>query len=255
MPIYPSNVVLLEIIQHNRIHYSKIIKRDYKDFYDLLRNNSTKRFSEILYLHLYPGNYTCKFCGGNNVTFMEITTGYKQYCSRQCLNNSPEHKIGIKKFCSKKENTDARKLKASNTCLENSGYSHHMHNPTIKSRISSKSKETLRKKYFVEFAPGLTQKQYTRKCRHYTNTVYNNYKEIIDPSNIRSREFVLDHIYSIFEGWKNNVPYDIICHPTNLRIIPKDENSRKISRCDKTLTDLYTDSECFSVKQLLGART
>lgn len=59
--------------------------------------------------------------------------------------------------------------------------------------------------------------------------------------NKRSKDFHLDHIYSISEGFKNNIPPEIIGHWTNLRLIPKIENSSKGSRCHKTKEQLYED--------------
>ena len=255
MNIYPTNNEILDILQNHKCSYNMIIKRKFPDFYIELTKNSNKRFAELLYLYLNPGSYACKQCGGKDVTFMEITTGYKKYCSMKCLNNSPEHKTGIKKFCSNELNNTARKLKGHKTYKEKTGYDYPMQDPLFKEASVKHMTTLMREKYFVEFRPGLTKKQYTRKCRHFTNTVYKEYKNIIDPLSMRSREFVLDHIYSIFEGWKNNVPFDIICHPSNTRIIPKQENSSKISRCDKTLTELYEDCKCFSVKYLLDGST
>lgn len=60
-------------------------------------------------------------------------------------------------------------------------------------------------------------------------------------SNKRSKDFHLDHIYSISEGFKNNIPPEIIGHWTNLRLIPKIENSSKGAKCHKTKEQLYED--------------
>ena len=59
--------------------------------------------------------------------------------------------------------------------------------------------------------------------------------------NKRSRDFHLDHIYSIAEGFKSNIPPEIIGHWTNLRLIPKIENSSKGGKCHKTREQLYED--------------
>lgn len=59
--------------------------------------------------------------------------------------------------------------------------------------------------------------------------------------NKRSRDLHLDHIYSIAEGFKNDVPPEIIGHWTNLRLLPKIENSSKGSVCHKTIEELFED--------------
>jgi len=47
---------------------------------------------------------------------------------------------------------------------------------------------------------------------------------------IRSFENQLDHIVPIYQGYKHNVPPEIIADVKNLRIIPKKENSLKAFR-------------------------
>jgi hypothetical protein len=56
---------------------------------------------------------------------------------------------------------------------------------------------------------------------------------------IRSKDFHLDHIYSIRRGFADGVPATIIASVVNLRIIPQTVNNKKYSRCDITLKDLY----------------
>ena len=64
----------------------------------------------------------------------------------------------------------------------------------------------------------------------------------INPNNLqRSNKLHLDHIYSIREGFKNNIPAEVIGHWTNLRLIPKIENSSKGAKCHKTIEELFED--------------
>lgn len=64
----------------------------------------------------------------------------------------------------------------------------------------------------------------------------------INPNRLsRSRDLHLDHIYSISEGFKNNIPAEVIGHWTNLRLIPKIENSSKGAKCHKTIEELFED--------------
>ena len=69
---------------------------------------------------------------------------------------------------------------------------------------------------------------------------YKHYYDI-ENSNLRSNNFHLDHIYSISEGFRHNIPYQVIGHFTNLRIISATENCSKQGKCHKTLTLLYED--------------
>lgn len=64
----------------------------------------------------------------------------------------------------------------------------------------------------------------------------------INPNKLqRSRDLHLDHIYSIAEGFKNDIPPEIIGHWTNLRLLPKIENSSKGAGCHKTKEQLFED--------------
>ena len=108
--------------------------------------------------------------------------------------------------------------------------------------------------------PSIRQKLSNSAVQRYSGTdrtlaeeYYNNVKLItnknwyehfhnINPNKLqRSRDLHLDHIYSISEGFKNKVPPEIIGHWTNLRLIPKKENSSKGADCHKTLDKLYED--------------
>jgi len=51
----------------------------------------------------------------------------------------------------------------------------------------------------------------------------------------------LDHIYSQVEGFKNNIPPDVIGHHTNLQMLTREDNGKKSGRCDKTVDQLYED--------------
>lgn len=237
----PSHDVVKTIIRDNKCSYWRIIKRDYREFFDYLIKISARSFPEKLYLYL--NNYekgTCKHCCGI-VGFLEITTGYRQYCSIKCLNSSSDHKVATSDFFKDEQAVADRYVAAQKTYKKKYGVDHPMRDPVTKALASSKSAKALREKYRVEPFDGYTQKQYTRKARYITNTVYKDFQNLIDPTGIRSREFVLDHKFSIFEGYKNKIPLNIICHPSNLEIITLSENSSKHSACSMSIEELYSN--------------
>lgn len=49
----------------------------------------------------------------------------------------------------------------------------------------------------------------------------------------------IDHIFSITEGFLHNIPFYIIGHSCNLRLIPWLENNKKHSKCDISMNELY----------------
>jgi len=82
-------------------------------------------------------------------------------------------------------------------------------------------------------------KKYLRKVYRYTNQTCRKYN--IKEIELRGKEngYELDHIYSIFDGFTNNVDPKDISHRKNLRIVPTDINRQKGSRSDFSLEELY----------------
>lgn len=60
--------------------------------------------------------------------------------------------------------------------------------------------------------------------------------------NIENRgrnKYHLDHKYSVFEGFRNNIPPYIIANIRNLEMLPEAENIKKGKKCSITLEELY----------------
>ena len=82
---------------------------------------------------------------------------------------------------------------------------------------------------------------YTQNVRAFSEISYRLHYYEINPNKFDRKEYHLDHIYSIFEGFKNNIPPYIIAHHTNLRMLKSTENISKNIRCDKTQEKLFED--------------
>ena len=78
---------------------------------------------------------------------------------------------------------------------------------------------------YDEYLAQLSEKeQYYREVRYYTN--------LNDPTTIsgydsKNKNYHLDHIYSIIDGWYNQISPKTIGHNVNLRFIPAKENQSK----------------------------
>lgn len=57
-----------------------------------------------------------------------------------------------------------------------------------------------------------------------------------------------DHLFSVSDGFKNNIDPSIISHPANCRIIPHKENQSKNKKSIITLAELYERIEEFNSK-------
>jgi len=69
---------------------------------------------------------------------------------------------------------------------------------------------------------------------------YKLYKDIINPDDLPFGvcDYQIDHIYSVRQGFANNVPPEVIGHRCNLRVIWHTENKSKHIRCDHTIEEL-----------------
>jgi hypothetical protein len=74
---------------------------------------------------------------------------------------------------------------------------------------------------------------------HYSEKSYKTFKEIINPNNYkRGKEYHLDHKYSIYEGFSNNVPPKIIGGYRNLEVIDSFSNLSKGKKCTINLNEI-----------------
>jgi len=86
---------------------------------------------------------------------------------------------------------------------------------------------------------GLSRLQYSHRCQQYANTQYQRYKNMLDPECKRGRHWHIDHIYSITDGFLNDVPINVISDVSNLRLISDKNNYKKHKKSEKTLEELY----------------
>lgn len=61
-----------------------------------------------------------------------------------------------------------------------------------------------------------------------------------------------DHLYSITDGWLNNIPPKIIRHPANCALLPHKENQSKHKKSKITIDDLYQRISSFDAKYGYG---
>lgn len=107
------------------------------------------------------------------------------------------------------------------------------------------------------FAAGIRRKKaertlsiYQAQVRRLSEKSYNTYKDLINPSGLHRSKGTnhLDHIYSVYDGFINNVPATVLSHPMNLRIIDSYENIVKRAQSDHTLEILLQKIKDFENK-------
>lgn len=142
-----------------------------------------------------------------------------------------------RKYRTKDTYTEEQTRKQKKTFLKKYGVDNPSKHPIIRKKLSD-----------ANIAHGATPK-HLRSLRklYYDRVVYFtkiNWKENFDkinPQRLNRSEIDLDHIYSIQQGFRDNIPPYIIGHWTNLRMLDKKENYSKGTRCDKSMNQLFED--------------
>jgi hypothetical protein len=168
---------------------------------------------------------------------------WRQKDSEKSKKANEKFSTGFKNGEHKPWNERNRDYKASlaaarKTWIEKYGVDNPSKHPTIKQKLSDRNKEwqslNPKDRTLVE--------EYYNAVKLVTNKNWYEHFYDINPNKLeRSNELHLDHIYSISEGFKNNIPAEVIGHWTNLRLLPKIENSSKGAKCHKTIEELFED--------------
>lgn len=90
----PTKEEILEIIKNNRCNFTRVIKKKFILFYNEINLLDGDKFSEKLYKWM-NGIGLCKNCN-KPTKFIDIKTGYREFCSNNCVNKSTIIKERIK---------------------------------------------------------------------------------------------------------------------------------------------------------------
>lgn len=142
-----------------------------------------------------------------------------------------------RKYRSKDTYTEEQKEKQRQTFIKKYGVDNPSKNLTIRKKLSD-----------ANIANGATPRHlrslkqlYYDRVVYFTKLSWKNYFNKINPTRLNRSEIDLDHIYSIQQGFRDNIPPYIIGHWTNLRMLNKSLNYSKGMRCDKTQEQLFND--------------
>ena len=88
-------------------------------------------------------------------------------------------------------------------------------------------------------------KKYKSLVNRYTNRNILYYGDLIENLEMRSKQFQLDHKYSIKMGFINDIPAEIVGSIVNLEILPAILNNSKKEKCSITKQQLSTQYKIF----------
>ena len=89
-------------------------------------------------------------------------------------------------------------------------------------------------------------KKQLKQFQKYSNKVWKYTRQTLKSHHIKNIEsrgrnkYHLDHKYSIYEGFKNDIKPKILAHHKNLQMIPERKNIQKGSKCSITLQELLS---------------
>ena len=122
----------------------------------------------------------------------------------------------------------------------------HISNKTYVNFSRSDKKFNCSKCFYESISIKLTDEEllkvenYKKQVRSLSAKTYKTYKDIINPNNLKKgkKDYHIDHKYSLYEGYKNNVDVRIISSKENLQMLKYSENLSKQGKCDITLEEL-----------------
>lgn len=173
----------------------------------------------------------------NHVGWHNGNNLYCRWCSIAC--SSPN----TIKVCQTKANKEQMKISREQTMVKRYGVVNANNVHGVKGKQSEKAFERWEEKFQGKERTydSLTKQEYKYQAMLALERTYNRHKDIIDPEGKRSLDWNVDHVYSLTDGFLNDVPIEIISHVSNLKLITRRENAAKYMRSDKTLDELYED--------------
>lgn len=249
---YDNVISLLESIGANDVYHGyrlKWLKLNYPNLLNqiIYKTKFLGTASSTERLYCYTNNIVerplCKMCN-KHVTFNRVKQLYHTYCGRNCSILDMKTLIGVVNSSQLESVREKKKIKS----LEKYGVDNVSKAVSVQEKISKKRKDYWDRVYQSKnfTTDGLSRLEYARRCHQYADTQYQRYKHVIDPESKRSKDWHVDHIYSVTDGFLNDIPINVISDITNLRLIPAVENYKKFKSSHKTLQELYEDYEKFN---------
>lgn len=217
-----------------KIHRAKL--RDNKEKFNIFRQKVSEHHKKWFYGLSADEvvKFRCKISSGLNAFVSQLSEDEKKkkFGWMNKLSEEQRHdyiinillQSGCHKWWKESDNEQKRKVyeKRRKTLLENKGYNFEEYVKTLK----------------------FQKELYAQRVRCLTEITFKKYKDIINPSGQnRSKNWQVDHKFSISEGFKNNIEPEIIAHYTNLQMLTNIINIKKNDKCSITKEELLDKYE------------
>lgn len=167
----------------------------------------------------------CKCCNKNKPTFLRISTGYRDFCSHECKNKWIYENTNVK------EQIKQSSIKSYNNFSKQE----------IREQQNKRLQTMVDRNIITDISERNLKYHYSREVWRFTNS-----SDIKKLKNFEKRgainidgTYQLDHKYSIYQGFKDNIPPWIIGNICNLEMISSKENSSKKQKCSISKDELF----------------
>jgi len=208
--VYCINNNIKKTIEEIKIEFKKegyiLLSKEYKNNKNLLKVRCPQGHEYYTKYNYFKSGCRCPYCSGNiKKTIEEVREAFEK----------EGYTLLSTEYKSNKDLLDVRCPKGHEYRVRWDNFQRGYRCKQCKTKYYSK--EDL-EKYFG----------YKKSVRSLTNRIYKKYRNYINPNKYRrGKNYHLDHIYSIVDGFENNVPVDITSNPHNLRMVPAKENLNK----------------------------
>ncbi len=215
-----------------------------------------------------PDDGKCVECG-KSTAYQDVSKGYKLTCSFRCsaikkrkeLANDPVRRAS---FAEKVAENQARIWAAREETGEGAvirakiGLTVRSKNSTLCDdeigRIAYRRRRMEETGIFVPDQTLSDWEAYKKNVRSATSAQYRKNKKIINPNNYSRREYELDHIVSVRDGFRYNIPVEIMASPVNLQMLETRLNKSKGTASWMTPSELFEKWQS-TIKESLPPKT
>lgn len=197
--------------EKNKFKSEKWISENFSNFHFFIDQKPGSSWKEKLYLYINSLQNVPKCYCGKTLDFISISKGYRSFCSKKCLSNSPE-------IIKKKESTSLDKYGVTN--------------PMKSDLVKSKFEKSIIEKYGVSNISQLDniKEKKVKTCLKNYGVKYNSQREEI--RNISSKRMKINSdnlLKNQFERNKNYLNFKL--EKYNIEVVENKKNSIYIIRC------------------------
>lgn len=237
---------VIKVVKEKKDSFVVIIRSRLPNLYKFIdKTYDGVKFVEKLYNFCFS-RFMCKTCGCNTA-FISFSLGYRVFCRKQCARSHPSTIEKQKNTCILKYGTDSAtkspevKSKYRSSMLKSYGSSSPFSADSVKKKIANSKIE---RGIWIDYDKQPEFKKYkhlvAKVTRCQTLDRLENYEKR-GRSDLSVNPYHLDHKFSVYQGFVEKIPPEIIGNIVNLEFIPHKLNGSKQAKCSLNKEQLLSD--------------